>query len=55
MCRYSCYSIAAQIYAAKLGLEPGDAFEIKLGCMQIELLALAAVEKRADKQLLLVD
>jgi hypothetical protein len=28
-----------------LGLEPGDAFEIKLGCIQIKLLALGAVEQ----------
>jgi len=47
MCRYSCYQIEAQIYAAQLGLEPGDAFEIKLGCMQIELLALVAVEEES--------
>ena len=47
MCRYSCYSIEAQIYAAQLGLEPGDAFEFKLGCMQIELLALVAVEEES--------
>jgi len=45
MCRYSCYSIAAQICAAQLGLEPGDAFEIKLGRKQIKLLALGAVEQ----------
>jgi hypothetical protein len=28
-----------------LGLEPGDAFEIKLGRKQIKLLALGAVEQ----------
>ena len=47
MCRYSCYSIAAQICAAQLGLEPGDAFEIKLGRMQIQLIALGAAEQES--------
>jgi hypothetical protein len=47
MCRYSCYSIAAQICAAQLGLEPGDAFQIKLGKKQIQLLALGAVEQES--------
>ena len=45
MCRYSCYSIAAQICAAQLGLEPGDAFEIKLGKKQSKLLALVAIKE----------
>ena len=30
---------------AQLGLQPGDEFEIKLGCKQIQLIPLGAVEQ----------
>ena len=37
--------MVGKAYAAQLGLEPGDEFEIKLGRKQIKLIPLGAAEE----------
>jgi ATP-dependent exoDNAse (exonuclease V) alpha subunit len=37
--------IVSKAYTAQLGLKPGDAFEIKLGRKQIQLIPLGAAEE----------
>jgi hypothetical protein len=37
--------LVGKAYTAQLGLEPGDAFEIKLGRKQIKLIPLGATEE----------
>ncbi len=37
--------LVGKAYTAQLGLQPGDAFEIKLGRKQIKLIPLGAAEE----------